>query len=193
MTTSFTTGIRRKQNLRLVLFVIILATLPFYCAGIFLWGTAPQNAGQRTPTGSATVRATVTALATRTPIGFATIPGGFPTSGPLPNTPGNWFPPVQPTFGGFATATFVYPASSTPAPTLTPPVIPPTATLFPAASDTPLPFDTAVPDTDGDGVPDNLDLCPGIPGLPPSGCPPTATVDPGPPLLPSDTPLPPGP
>ncbi|HYO89670.1 MAG TPA: thrombospondin type 3 repeat-containing protein [Candidatus Limnocylindrales bacterium] len=189
MTTSITTGIRRKQSLRLVLFVIILGTLPFYCAGIFLWGTATQNAGQRTPTGSATTRATVTPLATRTPGGvFPTSPGGFPTSGPLPNTPGQFFPPpVLPTFG-FASPTFVFPPTSSPAPTLTQ-FVPPTATFIPLATATPLPFDTPVPDSDGDGVPDNLDPCPNDP-YPGTGCSPTATIELGPPPLPSDTPLP---
>jgi hypothetical protein len=187
MTTSFTTGMRRRQNLRVVLFVIILATLPFYCAGIFLWGTAPQTTGQRTPTGSATVRATVTPLPTRTPGGFATLPGGFPTSGPLPNTPGNFFPPpIQPTF--VFPPTVVFPATSTPAPTLTPPVIPPTATQPPAATATTIPIiDTPIPDTDGDGVPDNFDPCPNDP-WPGTGCPPPPTADPG--ITPSDTPLP---
>ncbi len=188
MTTSITTGMRRKQNLRLVLFVIILATLPFYCVGFMLWGSAPQSAAVRTPTGSATVRATVTPLATRTPVGFATIPGGFPTSGPLPSTPGQFFPPpVQPTFA-FPSATFVFPPTASPAPTLTQPVFA-SATPIPANTSTPLPFDTPIPDSDGDGVPDNLDPCPGQP-YPGTGCPPTATVDLGPPPLPSETPLP---
>jgi hypothetical protein len=193
MTTSYTTSMRRRQNIRLVLFLIILATLPFYCVGFALWGFAPQNNG-RTPTPSSTVRATVTPLATRTPGGLFPTTGGFPTSGPLVNTPGQFFPPpVLPTFGTFPTATFVFPATATMAPSLTF-FVPPTATFLPAVSDTPIPFPTetpfVVPDTDGDGVPDNLDPCPNDP-FPGSGCPPATappTADPG--ATPSETPLP---
>ena len=192
MTTSYTTSMRRRQNIRLVLFLIILATLPFYCVGFALWGFAPQNNG-RTPTPSSTVRATVTALATRTPIGQFPTSGVFPTSGPLVNTPGQFIPPVLPTFSNFPTATFVIPPSATMAPSLTFQVFP-TATVPPAASSTPIPFPTetpfVVPDTDGDGVPDNLDPCPNDP-YPGTGCPPATaapTSDPG--VLPSETPLP---
>ncbi len=195
MTTSFTTSMRRRQNIRLVLFLIILATLPFYCVGFALWGFAPQNSG-RTLTPSSTVRATVTPLATRTPGGL------FPTSGvaTLANTPGQFFPPpVLPTFGGFPTATFTFPTPSTLAPTLTLPMFP-TATNLPVITDTPIPFITdtpfVIPDTDGDGVPDNLDPCPNDP-YPGTGCPPAATVAPtsapptSPGVLPTDTALPP--
>ena len=195
MTTSFTTSMRRRQNIRLVLFLIILATLPFYCVGFALWGFAPQQNG-RTPVPSSTVRATVTPLATRTPGGLV------PTSslGTLANTPGQFFPPpaVLPTFSGGATVTFIFPTPPTLAPTLTFQVFP-SATLASFPSATPIPFitDTAIPipDTDGDGVPDNLDPCPNDPA-PGTGCPvptaaPPATFDPGPPpAAPTDTPLP---
>ena len=43
---------RRRRNLRIVLFSIILGTLPLYCLGILLWGTAPQQ-NPRTPTNGA--------------------------------------------------------------------------------------------------------------------------------------------
>lgn len=194
MTTSFTTGIRRRQNIRLVLFLIILATLPFYCVGFILWGTAPQQRPAVGP-GTATVRATLTPLATRTPLGTFVVPtGSQPT---LINTPGQFFPPVgQPTFS-FATSTFVLFPSSTPAPTLTM-FVPPSSTPIPQATNTPIPFasDTPIPDSDGDGVPDNFDPCPSIP-YPGTGCPPPSPTPSatgefvGPPvMMPSDTPLP---
>lgn len=191
MTTSFTTSMRRRQNIRLVLFLIILATLPFYCVGFALWGFAPQSGG-RTPTPSSTVRATVTPLATRTPGGL------FPTSGvaTLISTPGQFIPPpVLPTFNGFATATFTFPTPPTLAPTLTLPMFP-TATSAPVITNTSIPFATetpfVIPDTDGDGVPDNLDPCPNDP-YPGTGCPPAATVatTDNPSILPTDTALPP--
>ena len=34
---------RRRRNLRILLFAIILGTLPLYCLGFLLWGTAPQR------------------------------------------------------------------------------------------------------------------------------------------------------
>lgn len=192
MTTSITTGMRRRQNIRLVLFLIILATLPFYCVGFALWGFAPQQNG-RTPVPSSTVRATVTPLATRTPGGL------IPTSsvGTLASTPGQFIPPpaILPTFGGFASPTFIFPTPPTIAPTLTLPVFP-SATVQQFPSATPIPFFTdtpiVIPDTDGDGVPDNLDPCPNDPA-PGTGCPvptsaPPATQDPG--LLPTETALP---
>ena len=40
---------RRRRNLRIVLFAIILGTLPLYCLGFLLWGTSPQQ-NARTPT-----------------------------------------------------------------------------------------------------------------------------------------------
>ena len=62
---------RRRRNLRIVLFVIILATLPFYCAGILLWGSAPPRAR---PTTTATTGLAITrTVATATRVLFPSI------------------------------------------------------------------------------------------------------------------------
>lgn len=173
---------RRRRNLRIVLFVIILATLPFYCAGILLWGSAPPR-NRPTPTVTTDLSITRT-VPTTTPVLFPSItPIGITAT--LANTPGQFFTFVPPTrilspTPVPATATdFIFPTSTT-APTLTPP-----PTLTPEPTDTPIPIptdtaipietDTPIPDSDGDTVPDNLDACPLTPAPPPSGCPPTDT------------------
>lgn len=183
---------RRRRNLRIVLFVIILATLPFYCAGILLWGSAPPRA-RPTTTATTSVLSTQT-LATATRVLFPSItPLGITST--LGNTPGQFFTFVQPTrilsaTPLLATATdFIFPTSTT-APTLTlaPSLTPgPTDTLIPIPSDTAIPIatDTPIPDSDGDTVLDNLDACPLVPAPPPSGCPPTDT--------PTETTIPVGP
>jgi eukaryotic-like serine/threonine-protein kinase len=178
---AFSGADRRRRNLQVVLFLIILATLPFYAAGIFLLLTAPSQSAIPTP--RATTPAALTrVLATNTRISLPT------TSGGLAPTPGQFIPPV-----GIPTSNIIFPTANLPtatffifptdtlAPTLTPfPTNPPpqptntqppapTATALPLPpTETPSPF----PDTDGDGVPDNLDLCPGVVGAPPDGCPP---------------------
>jgi hypothetical protein len=155
---------RRRQIIRIILFFIILGTLPFYCAGFVLWGTAKPRAG-----------AVTTPFTTNTPIGndvvatdtlFPTLSlvGGSPTSiSPLRPTPLQFIPPSG---GGaivISTATFfVQPfiPSATLAPTLTliptsaplPTVVPPTSaplpTDIPLPTSTPIPTDTPVPPTD---------------------------------------------
>src|SRR4051794_24161804 len=68
----------RQRNIRIILFVIILMTTPFYCVGFFLWGTARPSAGSSTPT----------AAITNTPIGGdVTATLGFPTVTPFGLTP----------------------------------------------------------------------------------------------------------
>jgi hypothetical protein len=59
---------QRRRNLRIVLFVIIIATLPFYCAGILLLGTAPQS----------TASSSATRTPTFTPIEHTVQPDGDP-------------------------------------------------------------------------------------------------------------------
>jgi hypothetical protein len=186
---------RRRRNLRIVLFVIILATLPFYCAGILLWGSAPPRTRPITATTPAALPTRTLATATRiqlpsiTPLGtLANTPGQFFTFAPATRFITATFPPP--------TATdFVFP-TSTIAPTLTSPPTeapPPTVEPTPIPIDTaiPLPSDTPIPDSDGDGVADNLDACPLTPAPPPSGCPPTTEPGVGE-QPPSETIIPPG-
>ena len=72
MRPSFTEAIeRRRRNWRIGLITIIVITIPFYCVGIFLWGTAPQ---QHTPTPAivkfATLYATARSLSTRARVAY---------------------------------------------------------------------------------------------------------------------------
>jgi serine/threonine-protein kinase len=169
---------RRRQLLRFVLLGIIVLTIPFYCIGFFLWGTAPQLAPA---TQQATQGPTNTPLGgerTLTVIATSTIPLFGTSTQVLFPTPGQFFTPfptaVQP-------ATFVYltptlaptltvAPSSTPVPTNTevqPSLVPPT--------NTPQPTNTTVPPTNTDIPATNTDI-------------PTATDSFIPP--PSDTPNP---
>jgi len=83
-----------RRNLRLLLFVIILATAPLYCIGFVLWGVAPgaQPASTATPTASATSRQS-TATATRTNTPFRSVI--VTATRPLPPTPRQFRPPAQ--------------------------------------------------------------------------------------------------
>src|SRR5258706_5159377 len=137
---------RRRRIIRIVLFLIILSTTPFYCAGFLLWGTArPVGADARTP------------LATNTPIGGELTPTRQPTltalpltttvSAPLQPTPLQ-FIPLNPignggTGGGGGLPTNqppVFIPTSTPAPTLRPfPTNAPPPPQAPLPTDAPLP------------------------------------------------------
>jgi hypothetical protein len=144
---------RRRRILRIVLFLIILSTMPFYCAGFLLWGTA----GVRVST-------TETPLFTNTPIGGDRTPTGLPTLTPLRLTVTIGIPlqptPLQfnpgfPGSGGnvptqpiFIQPTAVFIPTSTLAPTLTPfptNTQPPPPTLAPLPTDPPLPTNTPEP------------------------------------------------
>ncbi|NPV68172.1 MAG: hypothetical protein HPY64_13615 [Anaerolineae bacterium] len=119
--------LRERRLLHTVLLVIILATLPCYCAGAMLLGLAPDRSRTRlTPT-----QPLATAPAVLTVIGPTATASLFPTITPLPPiwatptpliggtlaTPGQYVPP-RPTFTPWPTAT--------PWPTWT---LPPTATI----------------------------------------------------------------
>jgi hypothetical protein len=167
---------RRQRNIRIILFVIILMTTPFYCVGFFLWGTARPSGAIATPT----------VAFTNTPIGDGlTATSAFPSVTPFGLTP-SLLSPLQPTPLQFIPIprqpTAYIPPTATPylvpifptdtlAPTLTlipsitpaptnaplpsftpPPTFTPTNTNTPVVvppTDTPLPFD----DTTAEPVP----------------------------------------
>lgn len=159
---------RRQRNIRIILFVIILMTTPFYCVGFFLWGTAHPRGASGSPT----------AIVTNTPIGGdITATSALPTITSIALTP-SLLSPLQPTplqFIPINRPTNVVPTdtpylvpliptdtlaptltllpsstaapSATPLPSFTPPptfTVAPTNTDVPVVippSDTPLPFD----------------------------------------------------
>lgn len=144
---------RRRRTLRIVLFSIILGTLPLYLLGFLLWVSAPQRPQQRTPTATLDqIVVTTAAFASNTPL-FTT------QTAILLATPTNFVPPQQ-TFI-FPTATIpvvIFPPVSTLAPTLTiPPTWTPitptwtpitptlTFTLIPIPTDTPSPTTIILP------------------------------------------------
>lgn len=125
---------QRRRNWRIALVIVIVITIPFYCAGILLWGTAPVR-GLATPTWTPPGAAT----ATQGPIIVtATSQQGGATITPLPIT---LFPTASPTTLILPTlfiptnTSVVPPTVFVPLPTNTPP--PPA----PAITNTPLPFD----------------------------------------------------
>ncbi len=167
---------QRQRNLRIVLFVIILATLPFYCAGILLLGTATQKAGAsgtNTPTFTPIRRTqTPTVRPTNTPFAFGTVTA----LSPLVPTPGQFFPVatrfLSPT--PFILPTNIFIPTSTLAPTLTPyptDVPPPQPTVPPPPTDPPPPTLTPLPTQE-----------------PPTDPPPPTIEEPSPLPPPSDTP-----
>ena len=138
----------RRRNWRVALGTIIAITIPFYCAGFFLWGTAPQRTP--TPIPSVTPGGPQVVTATSAPPTVTPLGGFFPSVTPLGITP------LFPTQGGFPTQqlpTFelptrflsptpqIIPPTQAPPPTNAPiPTNPPPPTQ-PAITNTPLPFD----------------------------------------------------
>lgn len=135
---------RGRNTLRIIFGAIILITLPFYCLGIILWGTAPaRGVVNRTLTPGATATLVLTEppfVVTITPPTLQVQPTQptFPTVGGGGNIPPTaYFPPVV---TAFATPTiFIFPTSTiaptlTPFPTLT--QVPPTNTLIPQPTNT---------------------------------------------------------
>ena len=141
----------RNQRLRLILLLIIAATFPFYCLGIFIIGSAPANMSQ--PTATATF-----VDATFTPLGadqFQSEPSASWTAPPPPNATMTPLRLLQPTPRQFVP------------PTAQPTDIIIVATVPPPAPTTFQPAFTIVPDitsgpadADEDGVADSDDDCP---------------------------------
>ncbi len=160
----------RRRSLRIVLFLVILATVPFYCVGFLLISLPPERV---TPTPQAT--------GTLPPAGRTATPTLLPTSIPLQSvtplspllpTPGQFNPgqvvvppPVFfPTLTPFVPPTIPIPTAAptlTPFPTLEPPPQPTATTIsiFPTDTETPtatatveviVPADTPTP-ADGEG------------------------------------------
>ncbi len=126
---------QRRRNWRIALVIIIVITIPFYCAGVLLWGTAPVR-GVTTPTWTPPGVATATqgviivtatpqaGAATITPLPITLFPTASPTTLVLPTL----FIPTN-TLAAPPTV-FVPPATNTLSPPLPPPI-----------TNTPLPFD----------------------------------------------------
>ena len=166
---------KRRQTLRTILFIVILGTLPFYCLGIWLWGTSPEsNAQQATETISPTwtpiggdITVTLTLMPSITPLVTGTLPS------PLQPTPFQFQPPAATRFLSPTPQVFI--PTSTSAPTLTPASSDSDGDGVPNASDqcpnTPGTV-AGCPDADGDGIRDSQDQCPTVAGVSDySGCP----------------------
>ena len=156
---------RRRQLVRIVLMVLIVLTLPFYCFGFYLWGTAPQ---------AIPARSTPTALgATNTPLGggfnltvtaTSTIPLFGTSTQVLFPTPGQFFTPfptaIQPATFVYQTPTLgpslTFAPTSTPQPTFTdvpPSLVPPSNTPAPTITNVPPPTNTDLPPPTNTDVP----------------------------------------
>ncbi|MDZ4765506.1 MAG: hypothetical protein SGI73_13220 [Chloroflexota bacterium] len=149
---------RRRRNLRIVFFGIIVATLPFYCAGLLLWGGSPQR---NRPTPTARANATL-ALTTPAPLPTFTLFGQ-----------GQTIPPTFTSIFGGGQATFV--VATQPPVILPPPVFPsatafifptltsaPTLTPVPSFTSIPLPTETSIPIPTNTIVPFPTDLPPPV-------------------------------
>lgn len=170
---------RRRRNLRIVFVIITLGTLPFYCAGILLYLSAPRPINPVGTPGS------LTGIPTNTPLIVTTSPPGFiPSNTPLGfatiNIPPTQNPVVLPTYSFPSPAvlpTSVIVPIPTQAPTLT---LFPSATPFPSSTPLPPPSETPIPTWTFTWTPTPTDTE-------------TAFVEPTPIPFIEDTPIPPGP
>jgi len=157
----------RRTLIRLILFLVIVGTLPFYLLGFYLWGTAPMSESNNT----AETLTPATATPSLTPINNIPTatntlwPTWTPvmsyTPAPLWPTPYQYNPPV-------ATATWAILPSATLAPTLT---YYPTATIAPIQTNTntPSPTNTEV-------IPPTNTVASETPFLPPTDTPTVETT-----------------
>jgi hypothetical protein len=128
----------RDHPTRLVLFVIILATLPCYVLGVCMLLIAPKQDSQESPSQGQTTPTLDFTVQTSPSATFGIPPSMTPRGNPLVPTPGQVY--IQPTAVVLPTV-YVYPTimpymSPTPAPSLTPIIIIPTNTAQPSATPT---------------------------------------------------------
>jgi homeobox protein ESX1 len=176
----FSAIMRRRQIIRAILFTIIVATLPFYCAGFLLWGTA------RLP------GAAPETIATNTPIGAdgPAIPTGLPSTTPLPLT-ATLLSPLQPTPLQFIP---INRPPTTATPFIAPTLFLPTTTLAPTLTFQPTFTPVLLTSTPPD-VPTNPPPATAVPTQPPlpTEVPPTIAPAPTETPIPFDTEVPPPP
>lgn len=137
----------RNHRLRLLMLLIIFATIPFYCVGIILIGSAPVDDAVAIATATERSNATVTPLNAEllaSPT-LSTSPVFYPSLTPLSvllPTPGQYVPPTSAPTDHFVAQTDVSPSPGVPAATIEP-------------------FSTVIIiDADGDGITDADDGCP---------------------------------
>jgi hypothetical protein len=129
----------RQRNIRIILTIIIMATIPFYCIGFALYLFAPQSSVV-VPTPTVPTGDVVTATPTPT-----TEAENITPSPPTADIPTAFVPPtlrpLSPT-PLFPTATLFIPTQPpVPTSTFTPQPLPPTATTLPIfPTDTTIPF-----------------------------------------------------
>lgn len=139
---------RRRNTLRGVFFMTILATLPLYLLGFYWWGTAPDpHRKTATPTEEEITMTPIEGVPTNTLMPTWT-PRATSTSAPLGPTPYQYVPPpTSPPTSAFIPSATIGP-SLTPFPTDTsapPPSVTPTVYIPPSV--TPVPTATTEPST----------------------------------------------
>lgn len=139
----------RNERLRLLMLLIVAATVPFYCFALYIIGSAPVSVA------SIAVEATMTPQppASFTPLGANLYPTASPTSPPLfPTYTPLSLPPVS-------TPLQIVPPTAIPTPSIVPPSLTPRPRVI-------------TDDRDYDGVPDRDDDCPDEGGfVDAGGCP----------------------
>lgn len=148
MTQPFMSADNGRRNIRIVLLIIILATIPFYCIGVILYLFAPQGGSVILPTPTAiTVTPGTDLTATiASPAPDATTPPviASPLTPQVTVIPPPTLRPLSPTP--------LFPTATPFIPTQPPPPPPPTNTPIPQATATTIPIfptDTTIPFTTG--------------------------------------------